>query len=883
MEQTFQNKISSVNRNILSYPKNGYAAVQLQKCSDLSFIKIDGITDYRKKNSDNSDNPIADLISGFSGNNSIYVYAIIGDEHGLNVVVGAGGTSCEDSSALMHAFEAEYPGAKTEIISENPFSQIPFKFGGFFTGMPSNKVDNNITNVYQIDKLCNGMKGKKFIFLVIAVGISEQIIYSAHNRILDEMSEVYKAISMTVTGGITGSQSAEMKNYMGQYYLDELTELDNMFQQGLARGMWQVTGYYAADTENDSRKLASLIRASFSGEDSKLETFRVKECNQVTSYIRNLEIMADPRNDLLNHPLGVWKDDYYTNSLQLYIYLTQTVLSTELLSVLARIPEKEYKGYFVNNYVEFDIASRRQKKENDSLYMGEICEACGDREYVKGENPYYFNKDDLTRHAIVIGITGGGKTNTSKTVLDELWVGLKTPFLVIESAKREWWELANLKGFENLLVFTLGNESVRDSVKYRINPFETIEGISLQTHIDYLLSTFKAAFDLFAPLPFILETAVYEVYTDRGWDITENTNKYGLDEYPRLSDLSLKVDEVIERMGYHKEIESNMKAALSARINSLLIGGKGAMLNTRKSVPIDKLLSVPVVLELEDLGDDETKSFVMGILMVQLYEYRKSQMLNGAKRLEHVLVVEEAHRLLKSTGGGESDSSKAKAVEFFCNMLAEIRTFGQGILIADQIPTKLAQDTIKNTNLKIVHRTVAEEDRRAMGNAMNMTDEQIAYLSSLRRGYAAVYSEGDNRPKCVKFPLVKSYYDYTRSQVIESVRKKLETISGYTVINDDYPPVYMNKRAYSLKNEVRSALAEEKLSEKKLLIKWEKTGFDPKMIDGLIEHCRFENKDIFYYICLVAVILESRNGETPNLSESIKMSIISKWLKNKYN
>jgi hypothetical protein len=187
-------------------------------------------------------------------------------------------------------------------------------------------------------------------------------------------------------------------------------------------------------------------------------------------------------------------------------------------------------------------------------------------------------KDDFTRHALIIGVTGGGKTNTSKSLLSTLWNTdngkERIPFMVIESAKREYWEMRNLKGFEDLLVFTLGSEASGSAVRYRINPFETTPSISLQTHIDYLLSTFKAAFDLFPPMPYILEKAVYEIYSDRGWDIVENINRYGFTEYPTLSDLYDKIDVIADDMGYHQEIQSNVKAALQARIYSLMIGGK---------------------------------------------------------------------------------------------------------------------------------------------------------------------------------------------------------------------------------------------------------------------------------------------------------------------
>ena len=117
---------------------------------------------------------------------------------------------------------------------------------------------------------------------------------------------------------------------------------------------------------------------------------------------------------------------------------------------------------------------------------------------------------------------------------------------------------------------------------------------------------------MYPPMPYVLESAVYEVYKDRGWDIVTNKNKFGFTLYPTLSDLYDKIGYIVSNMGYDKEVASNIRSALEARINSLMIGGKGAMLNTSRSVPIESLLSYPTVLELEDIGDDETKSFVIG-------------------------------------------------------------------------------------------------------------------------------------------------------------------------------------------------------------------------------------------------------------------------------
>lgn len=178
-------------------------------------------------------------------------------------------------------------------------------------------------------------------------------------------------------------------------------------------------------------------------------------------------------------------------------------------------------------------------------------------------------------------------------------------------------------------------------------------------------------------MPHVLETSIYQIYEDRGWDILSNKNKYGANVFPTLDDLYYKVDVVVDNLGYDQRLKSDITAALKARIHSLRVGGKGAMLNTDKSIPIADLLSRPVILELEDIGDDDVKAFMMGIILVQLYEYRRTKLTRN-KGFEHLILIEEAHRLLANVSSGGEGNVRAKSVEFFTNLLAEIRSYGQG-------------------------------------------------------------------------------------------------------------------------------------------------------------------------------------------------------------
>lgn len=864
-------------RRDLDEPRMPGVPVQLpEKFGDIVFFQIKGITEFWKVEQDFSmDAAVGDILSSFVVRNSKFLFAIIGNVFGINIYIGGQRGVAE---LLEGAYEASFPGIEMIPCNDNPLSKAPCRFGGMFTGIPTDKLSGEKKSG-QIDSICRGMAGRDFTYVILATGLNTLQIAFAHSRVLEEMSATFSKITRSVSGGAQGNMSAEIQDLQAKNYYDDLEILASSLKEGTSRGMWRVNGYYGAANPNDGLKLGGLIKASFSGTESRPQPFRLTPYMQISDIITNMFQVSELIPNPAVHPIGKWEDPR-AGRIELCMYKYQTLMTSDQLSVMCRLPRREFAGFYVDKYVEFDVSARSQERMKQPVFLGSVTQA-GRIDSIKIRTPYCLEKKDFTRHGLIIGITGGGKTNTSKSILDGLWNKQgpqdRVPFLVIESAKREYWELRNIRGFENLLVFTLGAEDTASSVRYRINPFETLSEISLQTHIDYLLSTFKAAFELYPPMPYVLESAVYAVYRDRGWDIVENRNMYGLTEYPTLSDLYNKIDVVVSQLGYDKEVQNNVRAALQARINSLMIGGKGAMMNTPKSIPISTLLSRPVIMELEDLGDDDTKSFVIGVLMVQLYEYRKSRMTKGSKDLQHILMIEEAHRLLKNVPEG-GDGSRAKSVEFFCNMLAEIRTFGQGILIADQIPTKLAPDTIKNTNLKIVHRTVAMEDREAIGRSMSMTSEQIEYLSSLRRGYAAVYSEGDNEPMCVKFPLVTEDYNYDRDHVIREVRQKLYSIvSDYdSFVNHHCACSYCDKRC-RYKDSVES-FVKERLNVDIVLKKFQNRNYRPSTIKAFLESNiikTLEFDDDTKKRCLVGYILsfsdELTNGE--------KQQVIADYMK----
>lgn len=366
---------------------------------------------------------------------------------------------------------------------------------------------------------------------------------------------------------------------------------------------------------------------------------------------------------------------------------------------------------------------------------------------------------ELDRHVLVTGFTGSGKTVTLMQLLSQLWCDHGIPFLVLEPAKQEYRGLIGVKAFLQapapLRIYTLGREGC---LPFRLNPFELLPGVRVEAHIARLQTCFEAAVPPLGPSSSVIAEALHWVYRQWGWQLTDTGPEPGqsIRRFPTLSDYSVAIERVVKSRGYQGEVRDNVLAALVGRFKPLMMGGKGMMFDTQCCNPApDVLFTTPTVLEMDDLNGDEKALAVMFLLML-LREYRVAH--PGVGRLQHVTVIEEAHNVLAATpatAGGE-DSAKAdtrqKAVEALCNLLTEIRAFGEGIVIADQSPQKLARDAIRNTNLQLAHQLRDADDRRAIANAILMDEEQQNYLGKIERGFAALFHTGLEKATFIKVP-----------------------------------------------------------------------------------------------------------------------------------
>ncbi|MFI2457937.1 ATP-binding protein [Streptomyces sp. NPDC019539] len=516
-----------------------------------------------------------------------------------------------------------------------------------------------------------------------------------------------------------------------------------------SHGWWRTSVYVAADGDGTLEAVTSALRGICSGEDTALDPMRVVRLDPWTirsAVVRGQSLRLAPAAGQQGHPLGESFDSLGT-----------CVTSPEL-AVLVSLPRREIPGLPMRDIGEFALSA--PPETDASVPVGTLLGPLG-----RGLGPVTVTAEALNRHVFITGMTGYGKTTTAKNLLVEAYSRLDVPFLVIEPVKAEYRALAAHPALHGRLrVYSIGADSA--TLPLRLNPFVPIESVPLARHIDLLKAVFNASFPMFAGMSYVLEEAMLEIYAERGWNLHSSANDLlgpgptaeDLSALtPSIGDLHSKIEEVLERRRYGREVHQNMGAALRSRLGSLMVGSKGMAMDTRRSVPAHELFRQPCVIELRNLGDDEEKAFVMALLLCLLYEYAESrQPASGAAApttLQHLTLIEEAHRLLRAArppAGPETPDAQAKAVTMFTDMLAEMRAYGEGFIVADQIPTKLAPETLKNSNVKILHRLVAQDDRTAVAATVNLTEDQSRHIAALSPGEAVVHDDRIGSPVLVQ-------------------------------------------------------------------------------------------------------------------------------------
>jgi len=525
-------------------------------------------------------------------------------------------------------------------------------------------------------------------------------------------------------------------NYTIKHALSVLERQMKRLEEGMSLGLWGFAAYVVSDDFNMANNVAYTYLSLLEGEESFVTQSAVNSWRGDTQNHGAADVICSYLK-CLRHPVFALNPTIVAGQLNYLPYPTAATATTALtgkeLARALNFPRKPVAGLpvlecaaFGRNVCTFDGVV----KEGDSLELGDVfhmhhCEPTR----VK------LDLDSLAAHTFITGSTGSGKSNAVYLILEEARKkGVN--FLVVEPAKGEY------KGvFGNdpdVLVFST-NPSFTPLL--RLNPFSFPSGIHVLEHVDRLVEIFNACWPMYAAMPAVLKQAIENSYEDCGWDLRTSRNAYDDGFYPTFADIVRNVQAIIETSEYDAESKGAYKGALIMRLSSLT-GGINGMVFCEQELSPEELFEGQTIVDLSRVGSTETKSLLMGVLVMKLQEWRMVQPVVADAHLQHITVLEEAHNLLKKTSleqGAEGVNLQGKSVEMLGNAIAEMRSYGEGFIIADQAPGLLDPAAIRNTNTKIVMRLPDAADRALAGGSEALTEAQIDELARLPLGVAAVY------------------------------------------------------------------------------------------------------------------------------------------------
>lgn len=603
------------------------------------------------------------------------------------------------------------------------------------------------------------------------------------------------------------------KNYTLTIHNKHIEELMKRIDQELERismsestGLWSVASYFFS-YDNDfasAESAATIFKSIMQGEESGVET------SAINSWIDNSQKMKMLTNLVchLSHP--VFRNNLTVNGENIKVE-NSSLLSSKELAMLLSLPHKSVPGFPVVEHVSL---AKEVIRNNESLMKREVSLGCIfdlGKAYI--ENRVKLDVKSLTQHVFVTGSTGCGKSETIYKLINETkQVGTK--FLVIEPAKGEYKNVfgdVNVFGTNPLIMPLL-----------RINPFSFPTGVHVLEHIDRLTEIFNVCWPMYSAMPAVLKKAMLDAYESCGWDLRLSVNRLsqGEDVYPSFLDLFLSLEKVITESAYSEEVKSNYSGALLTRVESLTNGLNGEIFSVNELSNM-VLFDENCIIDLSRVGSQETKSLIMGILIMRLSEYRMTGANTPNSALKHLTVLEEAHNILKrvSTEQSQEGSNMAgKSVEMITNAIAEMRTYGEGFVIVDQSPTSVDKAAIKNTNTKIVMRLPDEDDRKVSGKAAGMNDKQIDEIAKLPTGVAVVYQNDWVSPVLCKIDRMEGsrvIFNEQKDSILElnsenDIKNIIEfLLAGQTENTQkafDVIQIEKSVRAFNMPSKVRMAL-----------------------------------------------------------------------------
>ena len=520
-----------------------------------------------------------------------------------------------------------------------------------------------------------------------------------------------------------------------------------------AYGMWDFCGYFFSDDIAVTAQAANVYKSVMMGQESSVENAHINLWNlglrnEIRKIVDNVKYLVHPVAEIPAF------DSYEAQQ------VTPTnMINGKELPIALGLPRKSVPGVAVVEMAEFgravvfeDLSRVERLMDFGNIYhMG-----------LKEEMRVPMDVDLLASHCFITGSSGSGKSYATYQLLDNL-LKRDVHMMVIEPAKGEYKQVFG--GLKGIRIF---NTDPNVYKMLRINPFQFPEDLHVLTHIEKLIQIFNASWALYAAMPAILKEAVVKSYTKCGWDVMNSVWIEGISEhkYPVFQDVLEILPVIINSSDYSADSKGDYKGALLTRVQSMTTGITGLIFERSEGIQDSILLDSNAIVDLSDIGSEETVALLMGVLIMRLGEYRQSVRKAGTgsrdARLKHVTVLEEAHNILKRTSKDQSQEGAnivGKSVEMISNSIKEMRTYGEGFIIIDQSPMAVDTSAIENTSTKIIMNTPAKDACEELSSALSLNEDQSKELSRLGTGVAAVMQKGWLTPVLMKIDMWDNHYE----------------------------------------------------------------------------------------------------------------------------
>lgn len=597
-------------------------------------------------------------------------------------------------------------------------------------------LQNNFMPVcYAYDKLPTSYQDLSRIANILIMhpgcAVSFQLIPTYYNNEeLTELNRLNQSVSMLSQGisdrqiGNVSFTNADIVSQLYKYYADNKSRA--LFQYNII-----VYGDHRSLSAVSTRVLGQLNSAQQTSANLQIVDLSLEEVGLNKDTIFPQPWVVSDILLLRNRNMAVWNSGYVSNSL----YRFPFIITADEAASFFRLPIGDDK---VNAGLTVNETNKTSKSYSQNLINA------GDIEVGKlkssSANTIGFTLKDLAKHMLVVGTPGSGKTTFSVGLLDRLWKDHHIPFLVIEPAKNEYRAL--IQSIPELQVFTPGKNFISPFV---FNPFVPPRNVRLETYKSTLKTAFAAGVSMSTPLDKIFEDTINNCYSDFRWLDSYTTNDKG--QIFNIADFIKCFQETFDEIGYTGDAKNIGRAGV-VRLKSLV-----NLFDNYYSIPIEDILSKPTIIELAAIENSEQKALIIALLLLSILAYVNANYI-GEGGLRNFILLEEAHVLLDAdTNVGEGSANpSAIAQGLVKRMLAEIRSYGVGIAIADQSPRKVGVDIVALTDIKVAFRLVEVQDKEILANSTSMSDTQMSRLAKLKPGEAFLFFNRLDEPEEIITP-----------------------------------------------------------------------------------------------------------------------------------